>query len=274
MLHSDTTLLAERVAAQPRTASSCGGGVSHAVAGRAHLRAPLRHPAAPLHVDATAVLMPKWEPGEFLALVEAERGTFSGGASAPFLQGAVDHPDLEPSTLVVAGVPVRRCRCATRSDSARWRVFGVRTATGTGPPNSEHHVERRGPASPTTNSGHRRTSDRCKRGARCRRRDRGGRSTELFLGYRPGARRRRVRRRRLVPHRRPRFARRRRLRHRHRRPRTSSSARARTSRPGDRGPVPPPPGCGRSRSSRSPIPERGTGAAPASCGRPRPRRRR
>ena len=48
----------------------------------------------PVWLGATSVLMSSWDPERFLALVEAEGGTFSGGAPS-FLQGAVDHPDLD-----------------------------------------------------------------------------------------------------------------------------------------------------------------------------------
>ncbi|MFA5883276.1 MAG: AMP-binding protein [Acidimicrobiia bacterium] len=48
----------------------------------------------PVYLGATSVLLARWDPTEFLAAIERERGTFSGGAT-PFLQGATDHPDLE-----------------------------------------------------------------------------------------------------------------------------------------------------------------------------------
>jgi cyclohexanecarboxylate-CoA ligase len=43
----------------------------------------------PVVLGATSVLMERWDADEFCALVERERGTFSGGAT-PFLQGAVE----------------------------------------------------------------------------------------------------------------------------------------------------------------------------------------
>jgi acyl-CoA synthetase (AMP-forming)/AMP-acid ligase II len=43
----------------------------------------------PVVLGATSVLMERWDPDEFCALVERERGTFSAGAT-PFLQGAVE----------------------------------------------------------------------------------------------------------------------------------------------------------------------------------------
>jgi cyclohexanecarboxylate-CoA ligase len=47
----------------------------------------------PIWLGATSLLMPAWNPERFLALVEAEGGTFCGGAT-PFLQGVVGHPAL------------------------------------------------------------------------------------------------------------------------------------------------------------------------------------
>jgi len=48
----------------------------------------------PAVLGATSVLMEAWDPEQFCALVERERGTFSAGAT-PFLQGVVDLPHLD-----------------------------------------------------------------------------------------------------------------------------------------------------------------------------------
>ena len=48
----------------------------------------------PVWLGATAHLLERWDPGRFLEVVERERGTFCGGPTV-FLQGVVDHPDLE-----------------------------------------------------------------------------------------------------------------------------------------------------------------------------------
>ena len=48
----------------------------------------------PVWLGATAHLLEQWDPGRFLELVEQERGTFCGGPTV-FLQGVVDHPDLD-----------------------------------------------------------------------------------------------------------------------------------------------------------------------------------
>jgi cyclohexanecarboxylate-CoA ligase len=52
----------------------------------------------PAVAGATAVLMERWDPEEFCALVAQERGTFSAGAT-PFLQGVVDLPHLDRHDL-------------------------------------------------------------------------------------------------------------------------------------------------------------------------------
>lgn len=48
----------------------------------------------PVWLGATAHLLEQWDPGAFLEVVERERGTFCGGPTV-FLQGVVDHPDLD-----------------------------------------------------------------------------------------------------------------------------------------------------------------------------------
>ena len=48
----------------------------------------------PVWLGATAHLLEQWDPGTFLEVVERERGTFCGGPTV-FLQGVVDHPDLD-----------------------------------------------------------------------------------------------------------------------------------------------------------------------------------
>ncbi len=92
VLHSDSTLLAE-CAAQASFHRLCDTEVFVVPSSVAHVSGLIYGILLPVFLGATAVFMDRWDPGEFLALVEAERATFCGGAPA-FLQGAADHPDV------------------------------------------------------------------------------------------------------------------------------------------------------------------------------------
>ena len=84
----------------------------------------------PVFLGATSVLMERWDPDAFCALVERERGTFSAGAT-PFLQGAIDAAaghDLSSLRLFPCGgadVPPDLIRRAVA-------VLGVRSGRGYG----------------------------------------------------------------------------------------------------------------------------------------------
>jgi cyclohexanecarboxylate-CoA ligase len=93
VLHSDHTLLAE-CRAQAAYHGMTSDDVFVMPSPVAHISGLLYGILLPVLLGAKSVLMPNWEPGQFLALVEAERGTFCGGAT-PFLQGVVEHPDLD-----------------------------------------------------------------------------------------------------------------------------------------------------------------------------------
>jgi cyclohexanecarboxylate-CoA ligase len=97
VLHSDRTMLAE-CAAQAGYHGLDDAEVFVMPSPVAHVSGLLYGELLPLWLGATSVLMPVWDPGRFLELVEAERGTFCGGAT-PFLQGVVDHPDLDRRDL-------------------------------------------------------------------------------------------------------------------------------------------------------------------------------
>jgi cyclohexanecarboxylate-CoA ligase len=93
VLHSDRTLLAE-CSAQAAYHRMGTDEVFVMPSPVAHVSGLLYGILLPVLLGATSVLMPAWDAGRFLELVEAEGGTFCGGAT-PFLQGVVDHPDLE-----------------------------------------------------------------------------------------------------------------------------------------------------------------------------------
>jgi acyl-CoA synthetase (AMP-forming)/AMP-acid ligase II len=130
-LHSNRTLLAE-CAAQARFHRMTDREVFVMPSPVAHISGLLYGVLLPIWLGATSVLMPEWDPGRFLALVESERGTFCGGAT-PFLQGVVDHPELDrydTSSLHMfpcggADVPPELIRRAIRR-------LGVRTGRGYG----------------------------------------------------------------------------------------------------------------------------------------------
>jgi cyclohexanecarboxylate-CoA ligase len=92
VLHSDRTLLAE-CAAQAGYHGMDDSEVFVMPSPIAHVSGLLYGELLPMWLGATSVLMPSWDPARFLELVEAEHGTFCGGAT-PFLEGAVDHPDV------------------------------------------------------------------------------------------------------------------------------------------------------------------------------------
>jgi len=92
-LHSDHTLLAE-CRAQAEYHGMTPDEVFVMPSPVAHVSGLLYGILLPVLLGAKSVLMPAWEPGRFLELVEAERGTFCGGAT-PFLQGVVEHPHLD-----------------------------------------------------------------------------------------------------------------------------------------------------------------------------------
>ncbi len=131
VLHSDSTLLAE-CAAQARFHRLTESEVFISPSSVAHVSGLVYAILLPVFLGATAVLIARWDPGEFLAIVEAEHATFCGGAPA-FLQGAADHPDVarrDLSSLRVfpvggADVPADLVRRAARA-------LGVRTGRGYG----------------------------------------------------------------------------------------------------------------------------------------------
>jgi cyclohexanecarboxylate-CoA ligase len=92
VLHSNATLAAE-CAAQAAYHGLRDDEVFVMASPVGHVSGLLYGVLLPMSLGATAVLMPRWDPGRFLELVAAEGGTFSGGAT-PFLQGVVDHPEL------------------------------------------------------------------------------------------------------------------------------------------------------------------------------------
>lgn len=93
VLHSDHTLLAE-CRAQGAYHGMTDEEVFVMPSPVAHVSGLLYGILLPVLLGAKSVLMPVWDATRFLELVEAERGTFCGGAT-PFLQGVVDHPDLD-----------------------------------------------------------------------------------------------------------------------------------------------------------------------------------
>lgn len=131
VVHSDRTLLAE-CAAQAAFHGLGDREVFVVPSSVAHVSGLVYGILLPVLLGATVVTMRRWDPGEFLALVESERSTFCGGAPV-FLQGAADHADVgrrDLSSLRVfpvggADVPPDLVRRA----AAR---LGVRTGRGYG----------------------------------------------------------------------------------------------------------------------------------------------
>ncbi|GMU78316.1 MAG: cyclohexanecarboxylate-CoA ligase [Acidimicrobiia bacterium] len=93
VLHSDATLTAE-CAAQAAYHRIGPDEVFVMPSPIAHVSGLIYGILLPVWLGATSVLLARWDPTEFLAAIERERGTFSGGAT-PFLQGLVDHPDVD-----------------------------------------------------------------------------------------------------------------------------------------------------------------------------------
>jgi len=131
VLHSNRTLMAE-CAAQAAYHELTADEVFVMAGSVGHVSGLIYGVLLPIWLGATSVLMDTWDPGRFLALVESERGTFSGGAPT-FLQGLIDHPQLErfdTSTLRVfpcGGADVDPA--LIRTASAR---LSVRTGRGYG----------------------------------------------------------------------------------------------------------------------------------------------
>ncbi len=131
VLHSDRTLIAE-CAAQAAYHELTAADVFVIASSVGHISGLLYGVLLPMWLGATSVLMAEWDAGEFLALVERERGTFSGGAPV-FLQGVLDHPErgrFDLSSLRVfpcggADVPPELIRRAVSE-------VGVRTGRGYG----------------------------------------------------------------------------------------------------------------------------------------------
>lgn len=147
MVHSDATLLAE-CAAQAAFHRLTDGEVFVVPSSVAHVSGLVYGTLLPVYLGATAVLVARWDPGELLALVEAERATFCGGAPA-FLQGAADHPDVarrDLSSLAVfpvggADVPADLVRRAANR-------LGVRTGRGYGSTEFPSITSSAGPGTP------------------------------------------------------------------------------------------------------------------------------
>ena len=131
VLHSDRTLAAE-CAAQASYHALSEHEVFVMASSVGHVSGLIYGVLLPVWLGATSVLMAQWDPGRFLALVEAQRGTFSGGAP-PFLQGLLDHPDL--SRFDTSSLRVFPCGGADVAPElireARQRL-GVRTGRGYG----------------------------------------------------------------------------------------------------------------------------------------------
>jgi len=191
VLHSDRTLLAE-CGAQADYHRMTGDEVFVMPSPVGHISGLLYGILLPVWLGATSVLMPAWEPGHFLELVEAERGTFCGGAT-PFLAGVVDHPDLaryDTSSLRLfpcggADVPPDLIRRAI----AR---LGVRTGRGYGSTEFPSITSSAGPDEPDDRRAE--TDGRPIGANEVRIRTEGGgegeieaRGPELFLGYRDPA---------------------------------------------------------------------------------------
>jgi cyclohexanecarboxylate-CoA ligase len=130
VLHADRTLGAE-CAAQAAYHRLGADEVFVMPSPVAHTSGLLYGILLPIALGATAVLQDRWDPDRFLALVEAERGTFSGGAT-PFLQGLVDHPDRERFDL--SSLRVFPCGGATVPPDLirRARRLGIRAGRGYG----------------------------------------------------------------------------------------------------------------------------------------------
>ncbi|MGH9026720.1 MAG: AMP-binding protein, partial [Acidimicrobiia bacterium] len=153
----------------------------------AHISGLLYGELLPIRLGATSVLMPVWDPGRFLELVAAERGTFCGGAT-PFLRGVVEHPELfrhDLSSLRLfpcggADVPPDLIRAAIAD-------LGVRTGRGYGSTEFPSITSSAGPGEPDDKRAE--TDGRPVGANQVRLRDDEieARGPELFLGYRDPA---------------------------------------------------------------------------------------
>lgn len=186
VLHSDRTLLAE-CAAQTAYHGLTGAEVFVMPSPVGHVSGLLYGILLPVYLGATSVLVPEWDPGRFLALVESEHGTFCGGAT-PFLRDVVEHPDLERFDLSSfrlfpcggADVPPELIRTAIRR-------LGVRTGRGYGSTEFPSITSSAGPGEPDDK---RAETDGRPIGANEVRIVDGeihARGPELFLGYRDAA---------------------------------------------------------------------------------------
>ena len=147
VVHSDATLLAE-CAAQSSFHHLTAGEVFVVPSSVAHVSGLIYGTLLPVYLGATAVLLASWDPGEFLALAEAERATFCGGAPT-FLQDAADHPDVARRDLASlrvfpvggADVPAELVRRAAKR-------LGVRTGRGYGSTEFPSITSSAGPGTP------------------------------------------------------------------------------------------------------------------------------
>jgi cyclohexanecarboxylate-CoA ligase len=131
VLHSDRTLLAE-CAAQARYHRLGAGDVFVVPSSVAHVSGLVYGILLPVFLGATTVMMSRWDPAAFLALVEAERATFCGGAPV-FLEGATDHPEVSRRDLSSLRVfPVGGADVSPDLVRRAARRLGVRTGRGYG----------------------------------------------------------------------------------------------------------------------------------------------
>lgn len=131
VLHSDRTLLAE-CAAQAEFHRLTDAEVFVVPSSVAHVSGLIYGVLLPVALGATTVLIARWDPGEFLAIVETERATFCGGAPV-FLQGAVDHPDVKRRDLSSLAVfPVGGADVSPDLVRRAAVRLGVRTGRGYG----------------------------------------------------------------------------------------------------------------------------------------------
>ena len=182
VLHSDATLVAE-CTAQARYHRLTDAEVFIVPSSVAHVSGLVYGVLLPIMLGATAVLVAHWDPGEFLALVEAERATFCGGAPV-FLQGASDHPDVARRDLSSLAVfPVGGADVSPDLVRRAAQRLGVRTGRGYGSTEFPSITSTAGPDVPDER---RATTDGQPIGANQVRIADGeieARGPELFLGY-------------------------------------------------------------------------------------------
>jgi len=131
VLHSNNTLLCE-CQSMTRYHGLTAREVLVMPSPVSHISGLLYGVLLPVYLRGTSVLMERWEPERFLALVEKERGTYSAGAT-PFLQGVIECPKLrryDLSSLALfpcggADVPPDLIRDAMR-------LLGIRSGRGYG----------------------------------------------------------------------------------------------------------------------------------------------